>query len=174
MVERAKGKGDVNVDQPPRVAIEAKYGFRAFVVLKVAKIMTVALICLTSIGIVWVLSRAVVDTAAALAGKATHARIDQSFSLGVQASARGKLDADVAIETPSLERLGMKLAENRTVWLLLGLCAAVGGACAARTRKRMKDCTQQFSPFRKRFELQHEPKRSRADLTDRGDSPSEG
>jgi hypothetical protein len=68
----------------------------------------------------------------------------------------------------------MKLAEDRTVWILLALCAAVGMAYAARTRKRMKDCIQPFSPFRKRFELQHDRKRSSAELTDRGDSPSEG
>jgi sensor histidine kinase regulating citrate/malate metabolism len=80
-----------------------------------------------------------------LAGKTTQAHIDQSLSVGVQ-----------------------------TVWLLLALCAAVGVAYAARMRKRMKDCIQQFSPFRKRFELRHDPKRSSADLTDRGDSPSEG
>jgi hypothetical protein len=173
MVEPTRSNAALNPDEPPPVAVEVKYGFRAFVVLKVTRIMTVALICLSSVAIVWVLSRAVVDTAAALAGKTTHAHIDQSLSLGVQASGQGKVSADVAVETPGLGRLGMRLAQDRTVWILLAVCAAVGLAYAARVRKRMKDCIQQFSPFRKRFELQHDPRRSSADLTDRGDSPSE-
>jgi len=174
MAEPTRNSESLNPDEPPPLAVEAKYGFRAFVVLRVAKITTIALICLTSVAIVWVLSRAVVDTAAALAGKTTQAHIDQSLSLGIQASGQGTVDAKVEVNAPSVERLGKKLAQDRTVWMLLAFCAAVGIAYAARVRKRMKDCIQQFSPFRKRFELLHDPKRSSADLTDRGDSPSEG
>jgi hypothetical protein len=136
---------------------ELRYGFRAYLISHVCRIVALCVRCAVPIGIVWVASQAWVARTALLAGKTTSAKINEGFSLW----------------TNLLEPLADELGPIE--WVAgIGLTVAIAAiAFARRSRRRYQDNIEKLARFRERYERVHDKRRSSSELTTRGDPPPE-
>jgi hypothetical protein len=136
---------------------ELKYGFRAYLISHICRVVALCVRCAVPIGIVWAVSQAWVARTALLAGKTTSAEIDEGFSLWTN------------LLEPVADELGP--AE----WVAgIGLAVAVAAIVfARRSRRRYQDDIEKLAHFRERYERLYDRRRSSSRLTSRGDPPPE-
>jgi hypothetical protein len=135
---------------------ELKYGFRAYLVSHVCRIVALSLRCSVPIGIVWIAGEAWVRRTALLAGKTTAAKIDEHFSIWTH------------LLEPLVDSAGP------IEWVAgIGLVVAVAAiTLARRSRRRYQDNIAKLARFRERYERSYDERRSSSRLTPRGDPPS--
>jgi hypothetical protein len=136
---------------------ELKYGFRAYLISHICRMVALCVRCTVPIGIVWIVGQAWVARTALLAGKTTSADIDEGFSLWTN------LLEPVADELGPIE------------WVAgIGLAVPIAAiAFARRSRRRYQDDIQKLARFRERYERLYDKRRSSSRLTSRGDPPPE-
>lgn len=156
-------------DTFPPAETELKYGFRAYVVARCARLISIACVSTAAVLIVGTLGWTVVETSRALSGRTTS--IEARVNVDVNAKAEGK--GGVELSVPQLEPISKLLSKPATAWTIMGLCVFIAVTAALKARRRRRDTIAQFAPFRKRYESESDPLRSSSELTERGDAQKE-